>query len=62
MPPMGEYFYFDNTVGGRMNQNSDEHDIHEGRGKFPWWIWMAVAIWVIYAFFIAPFDLTSPLK
>jgi len=45
-----------------MNQETDPNEIHEGRGMFPWWIWVAVAIWVIYAFFIAPFDWTTPIN
>jgi len=43
-----------------MDQGKDSNEIHEGKGRFPWWIWLVVAIWLVYAFFIAPFDLTSP--
>jgi hypothetical protein len=43
-----------------MQQPSDE--IHEGRGGFPWWVWLVIVAWMIYAFLVAPFDLTSPLN
>jgi hypothetical protein len=35
-------------------------EIHEGEGRFPWWIWIAVVAWLAYAFLIGPFALTSP--
>lgn len=34
--------------------------IHEGEGRFPWWIWVAILLWLVYAFLIGPFNLTSP--
>ncbi len=34
--------------------------IEEGEGRFPWWIWVPLLIWILYALLIAPFDLTSP--
>ncbi len=43
----------------KTEQGSPE-PIHEGEGRFPWWIWVAVLLWLIYAFLIGPFDLTSP--
>lgn len=35
-------------------------EIHEGEGRFPWWIWVAVVAWLIYAFLIGPFAVTRP--
>jgi hypothetical protein len=35
-------------------------EIPEGEGRFPWWIWVAVLAWLVYAFLIGPFALTSP--
>lgn len=37
-------------------------DIHEGKGRFPWWAWVVIGIWLGYALLLAPFDLTSPLR
>jgi len=34
--------------------------IPEGQGRFPWWIWIAIALWLIYAFFLGPFNWFSP--
>jgi hypothetical protein len=35
-------------------------EIREGEGRFPWWIWLVIVLWLIYAFVIGPFELTSP--
>jgi hypothetical protein len=35
-------------------------EIPEGEGRLPWWIWVAVVAWLVYAFLIGPFALTSP--
>ncbi len=35
-------------------------EIPEGEGRLPWWVWGAVIAWLIYAFLIGPFALTSP--
>lgn len=46
-----------------MIEETDKHEsqqIDEGEGRFPWWIWVIVLIWIIYAFFIAPFEFTNP--
>jgi hypothetical protein len=37
-----------------------ESEIHEGEGRFPWWIWIAILIWLVYAFLIGPFHITGP--
>ncbi len=37
-----------------------EPAIHEGEGRFPWWIWVAILAWLVYAFLVGPFSLTSP--
>jgi len=42
------------------NKSTGGSEIPEGEGRFPWWIWAAFLIWLIYAFLIGPFDLTSP--
>lgn len=31
-----------------------------GEGRFPWWIWLVFFGWLIYAFLIAPFEVTHP--
>jgi hypothetical protein len=37
-----------------------EPEIRAGQGRFPWWIWVAIGLWLIYAFFIGPFRWTGP--
>ena len=39
---------------------SAEEPIREGEGRFPWWIWIVFFGWLIYAFLIAPFEVTHP--
>lgn len=38
-----------------MKQPSPFKEIHEGNGRLPWWVWIAVLMWIIYAFFLGPF-------
>lgn len=45
-----------------MEEKFEVNEIHEGKGRFPWWIWMIIVGWLVYAFLLAPFDLTSPLR
>jgi hypothetical protein len=42
------------------NSEIEQPEIPEGEGRFPWWIWIAVVAWLVYAFLIGPFALTSP--
>jgi hypothetical protein len=42
------------------NSEIEQPEIAEGEGRFPWWIWIAVVAWLVYAFLIGPFALTSP--
>ncbi len=44
----------------RGHIDAESEPIAEGEGRFPWWIWVAILIWIIYAFFIAPFEITAP--
>jgi len=44
----------------KENKSITGSEIPEGEGRFPWWIWVAALIWLIYAFFIGPFALTGP--
>lgn len=37
-----------------------EGPIPEGEGRFPWWIWPVFVGWLVYAFAIAPFEVTRP--
>ncbi|GEM_PF-1201382 len=43
-----------------QTQSEPEEFIAEGEGRFPWWIWVIVLGWLIYAFGIAPFEVTHP--
>lgn len=43
-----------------MKQAPQSKEIHEGKGTFPWWVWIAVVIWIAYAFFLGPFHWFSP--
>lgn len=36
--------------------------IREGHGRLPWWIWAAIAVWLVYAFLLGPFDWFSPVR
>ncbi|HEY5596447.1 MAG TPA: hypothetical protein VIL47_04210 [Candidatus Bipolaricaulota bacterium] len=43
-----------------MKQAPQFKEIHEGNGTFPWWVWIAVWIWIVYAFFLGPFHWFPP--
>jgi len=44
----------------KPNHAPSGSEIHEGEGRFPWWVWLAILIWLVYAFFIGPFHTTGP--
>jgi hypothetical protein len=43
-----------------VERRSDLEPIEEGEGRFPWWIWVVILLWLVYAFVIAPFEITRP--
>lgn len=45
---------------GMVERRSDLEPIEEGEGRFPWWIWVVIVLWLVYAFVIAPFEVTRP--
>jgi len=42
------------------HQADSREPIPEGEGRFPWWIWVIILLWLAYAFLIGPFELTGP--
>ena len=44
----------------RADNGEETGLIQEGWGRFPWWIWLIIAGWLVYAFLIGPFELTHP--
>ncbi len=38
----------------------DPKAIREGDGGLPWWVWVAIAIWLVYALVIGPFNWLAP--
>lgn len=44
------------------SDRDDDPPIKEGEGGFPWWIWVFIAAWLVYAFLIGPFDWLSPVR
>jgi hypothetical protein len=63
-PGVRLYTYANFTLlkGEEMATQKEKRDLEipEGEGRFPWWIWIAVVAWLVYAFLIGPFALTSP--
>lgn len=53
---------FRKMKGEEMATQKEKHDLEipEGEGRFPWWVWIAVVAWLVYAFLIGPFAFTSP--
>jgi len=43
-----------------MPQEPKSSELREGEGKLPWWAWVAVAVWLVYAFLLGPFDWFPP--
>jgi hypothetical protein len=43
-----------------MVKGREGNQIPEGQGRFPWWIWLIILVWLVYAFLIGPFELTGP--
>jgi hypothetical protein len=44
----------------KTKQMTPESEIREGEGRFPWWVWIAIVTWLVYAFLIGPFHITGP--
>jgi len=44
----------------RRPEETESGLIAEGEGRFPWWVWLLILGWLIYAFVIAPFEVTHP--
>jgi len=42
-------------------KHEEDSPIEEGEARWPWWAWGVAIIWIIYAFFIAPFEISWPL-